>query len=306
MLSLALLVVCGCDVDDTADRAVRQWCDGVIADSPGYLDGAPWTSPRSWRGERRALVAQFKAWVKPPPPGISIELKRGIMYALALQFESILVAPPVGGLEKYLGALLADEKKCLLGAGGGNTTKKGAPRRFTYLMPRVARLVRDDRAALLRLVAEGASAAMDATQAENDDAVAGETRRSAKKPRLKKMLADLSSTVAHLDARARNRDQVAEAGRAARRRHERERHGGSRAPQREGGAARGLFGKRGGGERARGRRRDGRGRRARARCGDLARGLRAGRVAHSTTEVAARREERVGPPSVEAEGQRDL
>ena len=114
VLSLALLVVCGCDVDDTADRAVRQWCDGVIVDSPGYLDGAPWTSPRSWRGERRALVAQFKAWVKPPPPGISIELKRGIMYALALQFESILVAPPVGGLEKYLGALLtADEKKLL-------------------------------------------------------------------------------------------------------------------------------------------------------------------------------------------------
>ena len=198
VLSLALLVVRGCDVDDAADRAVRQWCDGVIADSPGYVDGAPWTSPRSWQGERRALVAQFRACVKPPPPGLSIEMKRGVMCALALKFESILVAPPVGGLEKYLGALLADEKKCLLGAGGGNTTKKGAPRRFTYLMPRVARLVRDDRAALLRLVAEGASAAMDATQAENDDAVAGETRRSAKKPRLKEMLADLSSTVAHL------------------------------------------------------------------------------------------------------------
>ena len=200
VLSLALLVVRGCDVDDAADRAVRQWCDGVIADSPGYVDGAPWTSPRSWQGERRALVAQFRACVKPPPPGLSIEMKRGVMCALALKFESILVAPPVGGLEKYLGALLADEKKCLLGAGGGNTTKKGAPRRFTYLMPRVARLVRDDRAALLRLVAEGASAAMDATQAENDDAVAGETRGSAKKPRLKEMLADLSSTVAHLGA----------------------------------------------------------------------------------------------------------
>jgi hypothetical protein len=40
-LSLALLVVRGCDVDDAADRAVRQWCDGVIADSPGYVDGAP-------------------------------------------------------------------------------------------------------------------------------------------------------------------------------------------------------------------------------------------------------------------------
>ena len=199
-VACALLVVRGCDVDDAADRAVRQWCDGVIADSPGYVDGAPWTSPRSWQGERRAPVAQFRACVKPPPPGLSTEMKRGVMCALALKFESILVAPPVGGLEKYLGALLADEKKCLLGAGGGNTTKKGAPRRFTYLMPRVARLVRDDRAALLRLVAEGASAAMDATQAENDDAVAGETRRSAKKPRLKEMLADLSSTVAHLDA----------------------------------------------------------------------------------------------------------
>ena len=46
------------------------------------------------------------------------------------------------------------------------------------------------------------SAAMDATQAEDDDggAVAGETRGSAKKPRLKEMVADLTSTVAHLGA----------------------------------------------------------------------------------------------------------
>ena len=104
VLSLALLVVCGCDVDDAADRAVQSWCGGVIADSPGYLDGAPWTSPLSWRGTRQALAPQFKAWIKPPPPGISIELKRGIMCALALQFETTLVAPPVGSLEKYLGA----------------------------------------------------------------------------------------------------------------------------------------------------------------------------------------------------------
>ena len=127
------------------------------------------------------------------------------MCALALEFETILVAPPVGSLEQYLGALLADEKKCSLGAGGGRTIKKGAPRRSKYLMPRVARRVRDHRDALLSLLEEGRLAAMVATQDEDedDDAVAGETRGSAKKPRLKEMVADLSSTAAHLGANKR-------------------------------------------------------------------------------------------------------
>jgi len=122
--------------------------------------------------------------------------------ALAKQFETILVAPPVDGLEKYLKALLADGKSCLLGAGGGTTRNKGAPRRTTYLMPHVARRVRDHRGALLSLLEEGRLAAMVATQDEDEDggAVAGQTRGSAKKPRLKEMVADLSSTVAHLGA----------------------------------------------------------------------------------------------------------
>ena len=66
VVALALLIVRGCDVDEAADRAVRSWCDCVIADSPGYIDGEPWTSPRSWRGERQALINQFKACIKPP------------------------------------------------------------------------------------------------------------------------------------------------------------------------------------------------------------------------------------------------
>ena len=202
VVALALLIVRGCDVDEAADRAVRSWCDCAIADSPGYIGGEPWTSPRSWRGERQTLINQFKACIKPPSPGISIEVKRGVVCALAKQFETILVAPPVDGLEKYLKALLADGKSCLLGAGGGITLNKGAPRRTTYLMPRVARRVRDHRGALLSLLEEGRLAAMVATQDEDEDggAVAGQTRGSAKKPRLKEMVADLSSTVAHLGA----------------------------------------------------------------------------------------------------------
>ena len=202
VVALALLIVRGCDVDEAADRAVRSWCDCAIADSPGYIDGEPWTSPRSWRGERQTLINQFKACIKPPSPGISIEVKRGVVCALAKQFETILVAPPVDGLEKYLKALLADGKSCLLGAGGGITLNKGAPRRTTYLMPRVARRVRDHRGALLSLLEEGRLAAMVATQDEDEDgdAVAGQTRGSAKKPRLKEMVADLSTTVEHLGA----------------------------------------------------------------------------------------------------------
>ena len=94
VVALALLIVRGCDVDEAADRAVRSWCDCVIADSPGYIDGEPWTSPRSWRGERQALINQFKACIKPPSPGISIEVKCGVVCALAKQFETIFVAPP--------------------------------------------------------------------------------------------------------------------------------------------------------------------------------------------------------------------
>ena len=71
----------------------------------------------------------------------------------------------------------------MLGAGGGHTIKKGAPRRSAYLMPRVARRVRNDRAALLRLLEAGNSAAMDATQAENDDAASPARRAGRRRSR---------------------------------------------------------------------------------------------------------------------------
>lgn len=139
----------------------------------------------------------FKGWLR-PTYRLPIEVRRGIVFALT-RYDGpgrVHVNPTVRSLDDYLAAPYHKQPtKSLLGVGGGSWAT-GAVKRPTYLMQRVARLVREKHAALVTALEDGINAAKDASAVE--DAPSGRTTKSPSKQKRKTEIADLSTTVEHL------------------------------------------------------------------------------------------------------------
>ena len=192
MLALALLVV-----HDQPERGTRSWRDAVVEDSASYVDGEAWKSPDDWRTTKQWISSIFKGWLR-PTCRLPIEVRRGIVFALT-RYDGpgrVHVNPTVRSLDDYLAALYHKQPtKSLLGV-GGDSWATGAVKRSTYLMPRVARLVREKHAALVTALEDGINAAKDASAVEG--APSGRTTKSPSKQKRKIEIADLSTTVEHL------------------------------------------------------------------------------------------------------------
>ena len=130
---------------------------------------------------------------------MKLETRRGLVYALTL-FDGpgrVAVNPTTDSLDKYLFALYhSTQSKSLLGV-GGDSWATGAVKRSTYLIPRVARLVREKHAALVTALEDGINTAKDASAAEG--APSGRTTKSPSKQKRKVEVAELTTTVELLD-----------------------------------------------------------------------------------------------------------
>ena len=124
-----------------ADGTALMWSTDVLGDVDDYTDGEPWSPPTSWRRERQRLsdlfVGTFLRRITPEDAQAIAAAIRGM--------RPDVVHRPSGehDIRQYIKEFTSPAPQALLGQGGGATYKKGAPLRRIYLMPRVARLVRD-------------------------------------------------------------------------------------------------------------------------------------------------------------------
>ena len=184
---LALLLV------QNGDSAqVARWIEEVLADAPTYVVGESWKPPDDWRRKKQHIVSEFKSWL-----GGSEADRRAVREAAA-RFDGAgrLKHPPLEHeVYRYLYLLThADEKLALAGAGAGKDIKHGAPRRIGYLAPRVAALVRDQRAALEAALDAGLESAQRDSVARG--AVPGRVFATPQKADLKLRVAELETTLA--------------------------------------------------------------------------------------------------------------
>ena len=142
VLVLALLVV-----RDEVDAELSKWVTDVLADADGYVDGAPWEPPESWRLDRRHIPKAFDWLVE----GVTLPIAQGVAHAVAQYGGDGRTAHiSESQVKKYVSAMRStDRKQALVGLGFG-LNNRNPPKRATYLAPRVARLVRHADAARRR------------------------------------------------------------------------------------------------------------------------------------------------------------
>ena len=152
------------------ERETLDWAKDVLsfAETDDYVDGEAWKSPECWSKTRQDLSYRFHTFLR--------NLKLADARAIEKDLKRHNLPPSNHSqITNYVSQLFAKPREALLGMGGGNakTSNHGVPLRRVYLMPRVARLVRD---------------ALDETKAALDDArEAVHEEEYAKKRRVEKI-----------------------------------------------------------------------------------------------------------------------
>ena len=227
VLVLALLLMA-----PGAVAAAREWAADALTDAGDYVAGAPWTVPPAWYGARQhvhtVLFGDGKKGANDKAAmlrGLSDEVKQGAVRAAALyDGPGGTAAPyPVAILENYIKALGLPrvQRGALFGLG----LKKDPPLRKMYILPRVARLVRDRGDELAALMTRGIDAAHEFGVASG--AVPGHVVQSPLKAELKAKLARAEDALAEAQGEAKRQKRVR--GQAVRRAAATRRAAGARA-----------------------------------------------------------------------------
>ena len=180
-------------------EAVVAWSKAVGDDAHSFSVGAEWKPPSTWSTTKRHIHRDFKQFAHADVTA----LRRKTVVMAAGCFDGPgrrrhMCEHDVGDYRKAL--FHTDSAAALLGLGGGATARKGAPLRRAYILPRVARLLVEQRARLDSALEAGVELALERV---NDDDVSGKAVRSAKKSALKRQLAEKDDEAAERDEKLR-------------------------------------------------------------------------------------------------------